>query len=433
MQPHLLAALFPLRAVALPQSAEEQPNTAISGIVVEDGVELDSDFITEPIFEILSKYNEQLSKVSAAAEQKLAGRQSPLDNPATVTAEVASKLKSTGGGKDGLFYRGDSRPPSVIFSTGFRPQGYDTSLHNHLSFVGNSGLVSLTRDPDTAQSYTLGRSGNTARKGYVYVIAAKDIPDGYWVPGVYSADKNTAVKRNQEFAVAGSVPAESISHAYEVSADKPTAKGQKTENNGYSLKSSPSCFAKKSALCDPAKYTETTASGKFLSPAIRSRKIRPKVAKSFRVSGLAGSAAAFLELSPYAHDVLALLKSWDHPAGRAINWFDHAMASLQEFIGGPQVPAIYGNTLKLRLICWLRGEQRSKTYVDLACERLKNGNKPEADDESKRLKSLNDVLGACEALELPSTVLANELLKAELVDRCEEFRAQAQEQDAAAA
>ncbi len=264
MQPYLLAALFVLRAVALPQSADEQPSTELSGVVVEDGVELDSNFITEPFFEILSNYTEQLGNLSAPAEQKLAERQSPND-PATVTAEAAAKMKAPGGGKDGLFYRGDSRPPSVIFSSGFTPQGSDMSLRNHLSFAGNSGLVSLSRDPQTAQSYALGRSADKAQKGYIYVVAAKDVPNGYWVPGLYNPDKNPAVRRNQEFAVAGSVPAESISHAYEVTADKPSAKGQKIKNNAYSLTSSLSCFSKKRALCDPAKYTETTTSGKGLS------------------------------------------------------------------------------------------------------------------------------------------------------------------------
>ncbi|KAJ4148579.1 hypothetical protein LMH87_003043 [Akanthomyces muscarius] len=423
MQPYLLAALFALRAVALPQSADEQPSTELSGVVVEDGVELDSNFITEPFFEILSNYTEQLGNLSAPAEQKLAERQSPND-PATVTAEAAAKMKAPGGGKDGLFYRGDSRPPSVIFSSGFTPQGSDMSLRNHLSFAGNSGLVSLSRDPQTAQSYALGRSADKAQKGYIYVVAAKDVPNGYWVPGLYNPDKNPAVRRNQEFAVAGSVPAESISHAYEVTADKPSAKGQKIKNNAYSLTSSLSCFSKKRALCDPAKYTETTTSG---------RKTRAKVAKSFRVSGRAGAAVAFSVLSPYAHDVLDLLKSWDHPIGHAVNWFDNAMASLQESIGGPQVPEIYGNTLKLRFICWIRGEQRWKNAVDYACDRLRKANEPQPDNQSKRIKSVNDVLNACETLEQPSTALETEQLKDELVERCEEFREQAQAQDTAAA
>ncbi len=172
-----------------------------------------------------------------------------------------------------------------------------------------------------------------------------------------------------------------------------------------------------------------------LTALILGRKIRTKVSKSFRVSGRAGAAVAFMALSPYAHDVLDLLKQWDHPIGRAVNWFDNAMASLQEAIGGPQVPEIYGNTLKLRFICWMRGEQQWKNAVDYACDRLRKANEPKPADngQSKRIKSVNDVLNACETLELPSTALASEQLKAELLERCEEFRAQAQELDTAAA
>lgn len=166
---------------------------------------------------------------------------------------------------------------------------------------------------------------------------------------------------------------------------------------------------------------------------ISARKTKTTVAKSFRVSGGAGAAVAFSVLSPYAHDVLDLLKSWDNPIGHAVNWFDNAAASIQEFIGGPQVPEIYGNTLKLRLICWLRGEQKWKIDVDYACDRLRKANEPKPDNQSERLKSVNDILNACETLEQPSTALATEQLKAELVERCEELRERAQAQDAAAA
>lgn len=262
MQPGFLAALFALGAVAAPQSADE-PFTEISGVVVEDGVELDSDFIVEPIFEILANYTEMPSVQTMTEGQQLAERQNP-NGPATVTAESASHMKAPGGGEKGVFYRGDSRPPSIIFDTGFAPQGSDMSLRNHLSFAGNSGLVSLSRSPETAEQYAFGRSADKAQKGYIYVIAAKDVPDGYWVPGLYAPEKNPAVRRNQEFAVAGAVRPESIAHAYEVTVDKPSARGTKIKNDAYSLKSSFSCFSSKRALCDPAKYTEKISSGKLV-------------------------------------------------------------------------------------------------------------------------------------------------------------------------
>ncbi|KAM3447261.1 hypothetical protein MY5147_010026 [Beauveria neobassiana] len=127
-------------------------------------------------------------------------RSDPPLPPKTVTAEVASKMKSPGGGKDGLFYRGDSRPPAVVFAEGFSPQGSNQNLQNHLSFAGNSGLVSVTRSPQPAES-------------------------------IYPLEKNPAVTHNQEFAVISKVPKSSISHAYEVTSDQPSASSTKIKNN----------------------------------------------------------------------------------------------------------------------------------------------------------------------------------------------------------
>ncbi|OAA38438.1 Heat-labile enterotoxin IIA, A chain [Beauveria brongniartii RCEF 3172] len=423
MQPRLLAALLALQAVAAPQSPDEQPSPEPTGtIVTDDGIELDTSFITEPFFEILSNYTDLLnSTVDAnlhAPVERLRARALRV-----VTAEAASKMKAPGHGAQGVFFRGDSRPPSLIFATGFQPQGSDPSLINHLSFAGNSGFVSLTRNPHTAEQYAFGRTGGKTEKGYIYVISYKNVPDGYWLPGIYPPEKNPAVYRNQEFAVLGAVRAESISHAYEVTRAKPSARMTKIRNEDYILRRSSSCFFSKCAIfCDPAKYMEKASKG---------RRIRLKISKTFRVSARAGGAVAFAVLSPYAHDVLDLIKSWDNPIGHAVTWFDNSMASFQEAIGGPQVPEIYGNTLKLRLICWLRGEQRWPNDVDRACARLRASEQPRPVEtvESKRLKSVNAVLIACEKLENPDVSLATAELKAELLDRCEEFRAMAHEQD----
>ncbi|XWX00430.1 hypothetical protein V2A60_008450 [Cordyceps javanica] len=412
MQPRLLSALLALHAIAVAHTRGEYPIADVEGIVVEDGVELDSNFIVDPIFDILSN-NTTMPNIPDPA---VAARQAPPSDPTTVTAEVAAKIEAPGGGVKGVFYRGDSRPPSFIFTKGFAPQGGDKSLRNHLSFVGNSGLVSLSRSPETAESYAFGRSGEKTTKGYIYVISPKDVPDGYWVPGIYTPKKNPAVARNQEFAVAGSVPATSISHAYEVTGDKPSSRRTKIMNPDYVLKKSRPCGSSglgKRTTCGPAKYTPKTATG---------RPVRTKVSTNFRAGARAGGAVAFAALSPYAHDVLDLVKSWDHPIGHAVSWFDSSMASLQETIGGQQVPEIYGNTLKLRLICWIRGEQRHKSHVDYACDRLRAASqKPELSPESKRLESINDVLDVCDKVDDRNTSLSNEL-KYELQDRCQVFR-----------
>ncbi|OAA56388.1 hypothetical protein ISF_07456 [Cordyceps fumosorosea ARSEF 2679] len=417
MQPHLLAALLALGVIAAPQAVSDEPFPELEGVVTEDGIELDSTFVVDPIFEILSNYTVLPDKVTA--------RQAPPANPQTTTADAASKIKAPGGGEKGVFYRGDSRPPSVIFAEGFAPQGNNPSLRDHLGFAGNSGLVSLTRDPSRAEHYAFGRTGAKTEKGYVYVVSTKDVPDGFWVPGLYNPAKDPAIARNQEFAVAGSVPASSISHAYEITSQNPTARNIKVKNEDYVLKKSPSCFSfGKRAVCDPAKYN---------AKAPGARRVRTKVSRTFRAGARAGGAVAFAVLSPYAHDVLDLVKSWDNPIGHAVKWFDDSMASIQEYIGGPQVPEIYGNTLKLRFICWMRGEQRWPNDVDRACARLRASQQPQPTREEKRLKSINDVLNVCEQLEQGTVAPKNEEQKDELQDRCEEFREQTQEQDTASA
>ncbi|KID80909.1 Heat-labile enterotoxin IIA, A chain [Metarhizium guizhouense ARSEF 977] len=416
MQPHLLAALLALRAVAAPQSTAEPPS---ADLVVEDGVELDGNFIDDPMFEILSNYTVLPSDPNAEVAE-IRERPPP---PKTVTAEVASKMKSPGGGKDGLFYRGDSRPPAVVFAEGFSPQGTNKDLLNHLSFGGNSGLVSVSRNPQQADLYAFGRSADGATKGYMYVINAKDLPDGYWVPGIYAPEKNPAVARNREFAVGGRIDGSSISHAYEVTKDKPHSTSTKINNDNYAHKKSSSCFGflGKRATCDPAKYKpEPTKAGR----------VRAKVSAKFRAGARAGGAVAFAALSPYAHDVLAMVKSWNNPIGHAVSWFDNTMTSIQEVIGGPQVPEIYGNTLELRFICWMRGQQRWKNDVDRACDRLRESDKPKPNPptpEEKRVKTINNLLDACEKLEDPNEKLANEDQKNELLERCEVFRERAED------
>lgn len=118
----------------------------------------------------------------------------------------------------------------------------------------------------------------------------------------------------------------SIVHAYEVPKRNPSDRSVTIENENYVLKKSPGCFGLKSkpALCDPAKG-ENGRSG-------------PKVSKSscFRVAQSVGKSIAFMAVVPYARDLLNLLKKWDHPIGHAVKWFDDAITSLQEVIGGLQ-------------------------------------------------------------------------------------------------
>ncbi|KFG81441.1 hypothetical protein MANI_024592 [Metarhizium anisopliae] len=170
--------------------------------------------------------------------------------PQTISAEKAAKIASRGG-QSGIFYRGDSRPPSEIFKTGFAPQGADKSLQRHLNFAGDSGYVSLTRSVTTAEKYAFGRSAAQNKIGYIYVVAPVNVPDGYWIPGIYT--KDPAVRFNQEFAVGGAVKGSSISHVYQVSRDDPSKWLKKIKNQDYELRSLPRCIIMKRAICDPVK------------------------------------------------------------------------------------------------------------------------------------------------------------------------------------
>lgn len=93
----------------------------------------------------------------------------------------------------------------------------------------------------------------------------------------------------------------------------------------------------------------------------------------FRTKGTAGKALAVDIVAPYAHDLLNVLKKMDNRVGWAVTWFDDAMNNLQQAIGGEQVASIYGNKLKLSLICMLRGDQPYPDAVDEDCKKLKAG------------------------------------------------------------
>ncbi|KHO01927.1 Heat-labile enterotoxin IIA, A chain [Metarhizium album ARSEF 1941] len=113
----------------------------------------------------------------------------------------------------------------------------------------------------------------------------------------------------------------------------------------------------------------------------------------------AGSTAAFHILAPYARDVLEAVKKWDHPVGRAVGWFDDTITSFQESLFGKRVPEIDGNETKLRLLCWLRGEQNDEERgVGKACKRLRATDKNEQQQDDWVL-GLNQLSALCYAVE----------------------------------
>lgn len=231
-----------------------EPNLDLS-VDITNAIDIDPDIIGKTVFEIIPDDKASFED-NSISRRDVFSRQAP-GNPALRSAEEVSKIKAPGTSKSGVFYRGDSRPPEEIFKSGFKPQGDNTKLQDHLDFKANSGLVSVSRSREATYRYMFGRDNSP--KGYVYVIAAKDMPDGYWVPGIYPPEKNPDVSRNQEFAVKGTIPGTSISHAYEVTEANPTDKARKIKNDAYSLRSASKCTILKrraGGSCDPAGWVD---------------------------------------------------------------------------------------------------------------------------------------------------------------------------------
>ncbi|KAM3518456.1 hypothetical protein MY4038_010092 [Beauveria bassiana] len=164
-----------------------------------------------------------------------------------------------------------------------------------------------------------------------------------------------------------------------------------------------SCIRKRAMRC-PAGTTMTKKTTKY-----------PKL----RLNGRGGAMVAFATLSPYAHDILAAVKNWDNPVGKAVAWFDEAMADLQEAIGGKNVPEINGNELKLWLICLFRSDNPIyPDVVDQACQRRKNA-PPEEQKQQQAIDGLNQVSELCETVEVDPPSDKN--LETQVLKSCNKF------------
>ncbi|PHH59512.1 hypothetical protein CDD81_3127 [Ophiocordyceps australis] len=146
------------------------------------------------------------------AYPSLARRGKPDGRREGISAEQASQEEVPDGSDVGVFFRGDSRAPEEVFRDGFRPQGANMDLQQHLSFAGGSGYVSLSRSQAASRLYAFGRSADGNSAGYVYVVVPEQLPEGYYIPRLFPNDRT--VRINREFAVAGAIPAGSIAGAY---------------------------------------------------------------------------------------------------------------------------------------------------------------------------------------------------------------------------
>lgn len=249
MRTYQLLAFCVVEAIAAPWSTNLSPGVPSTA---HTGVDIDLADISKTIFNTVLNKIDLVTKRITASSQDSFRRQAPL--PAKISSAEVSKKAAPGGGKLGVLYRGDSRPPDEIFRIGFTPKGNDRSLQGKLSFHVNSAYVSTSRSPVAASMYAFGQTDNRQPTGYIYVLAPDGVPDGYWFPDIWR--KDGPVLNNQEFAVDGSIPASSISHAYQVTQDNPSSRAIKIKNPGYIFRSSPRCTILKRAICDPANFVE---------------------------------------------------------------------------------------------------------------------------------------------------------------------------------
>ncbi|KID81888.1 Heat-labile enterotoxin IIA, A chain, partial [Metarhizium majus ARSEF 297] len=127
--------------------------------------------------------------------------------------------------------------------------------------------------------------------------------------------------------------------------------------------------------------------------------------KSVRIPKSGGKAAAFSIVAPYAHAILDEIKGWDSFIGHAVNWFDNAMATLQEAIGGPQRQDVIGNNNKYAVVqsfkslfaswetSYERDERLKKEALDREQERL-----AKQEEEEERVKVMEKVVKMCQDL-----------------------------------
>jgi Pertussis toxin, subunit 1 len=134
--------------------------------------------------------------------------------------------------KDGrtYVYRGDSRPPEVVFAEGFRPRGANPDLQAYLSGrLTETAYVGTSRDMGRATVYAAqaahATDDNPATavehpRGYVYEIEvpANESGEGgnIWVDVVARYPRDAAVQRNQEIAHLGGIAPSLIRRAFAV-------------------------------------------------------------------------------------------------------------------------------------------------------------------------------------------------------------------------
>lgn len=139
-----------------------------------------------------------------------------------VPAMAGPCLSVCKGGKT-YVYRGDSRPPEVVFREGFAARGTDLDIRRHLSGGSlNDGFVSTTSDVNMAIFYAVQRArDNQQDEGYLYEIEVPpdQTDDGQlWRDILAEYPNDPAARFNAEIAHVGDIPSSLIRRATRVTA-----------------------------------------------------------------------------------------------------------------------------------------------------------------------------------------------------------------------
>ena len=140
--------------------------------------------------------------------------------------------------KDGrtYVYRGDSRPPEVVFAEGFRPRGGNQDLQAYLSGrLTETAYVGTSRDIGRATVYAAQAAQATYDnpatavehpRGYVYEIEIPESESGgggnIWIDIARRYSHDPAVQRNAEVAHLGAIDPSLIRRAFAVTSYPPS-------------------------------------------------------------------------------------------------------------------------------------------------------------------------------------------------------------------
>ena len=135
----------------------------------------------------------------------------PRANPTTSWQE---ETQATNIDSSTFIYRGNSRPPDVIFNQGFQPKGTATDLYNYAATNTPSNFISTSKIPGPGINFAQSAATNSG-EGYLYIISQQ--PNGIDVNDALGAA--SPFPDETEIAVPGGIPPQDVLGAQQISPD----------------------------------------------------------------------------------------------------------------------------------------------------------------------------------------------------------------------